>query len=322
MNSFLPSAKRHRALSGILLAVLVLLSGGSVPSLRAEEEDPGPVDRVVNFFKGLEEKKKERERAREAPPVRAVPVDEPPQGSSRARSSGSNGQSLDTPPSSQSSTKRKPTRSSSSKSSTAEPKNSDREPTIAKRGSESESQESEAPESSSKEMKPAPDLDAARKELAELKRKVAAMEAQLGEGAGVPNGQNQEGVAPTTPLPAPISPPRNVASTPAYESKKPFSNGAEVTLKLPDQGVNTGGNGGTTAPGSTTAAAGGTPPTTSSSTPPAASVPSDSVPIGTKTDKPGIVKSPHAPFNEIDVNGLQKGVLAKDPTTQKIFRIP
>jgi hypothetical protein len=318
MNSFLPSAKRHKKVTGVMLAIA--LSGFSVQSVRAEEEEPGPVDRVVNFFKSLDEKKKERERAREAPPVRAVPVEEPPQGTTRARSSSSSGsQSLDTPPSSQSSTKRKPTRTASSKRSTTEQKSRDDEPAVAKSSRETESRESESQESSSKETKPAPDLDAARKELAELKRKVAAMEAQLGQAGGpgdttagpaAGTGQSQEGAGSTAPLPAPINPPRNVVSTPAYESKKPFSNGADVTLKVPEQGVTSSGAGAPATTGNNT-----TPP-------PAASAPSDAVPIGTKTDKPGIVKSPHAPFNEIDVNGLQKGVLAKDPTTQKIFRVP
>jgi hypothetical protein len=143
---------------------------------------------------------------------------------------------------------------------------------------------------------------------------VAAIEAQLAEAGGgsegtvgAPTQENREATGTTAALPPPINPPRNVAPEPAYESKKSFANGADVTLKLPDQVPTAPG---TNVPGSGNAAAH-----------PAAPA-ADSVPVGTKTDKPGIVKSPHAPFNEIDVNGLQKGVLAKDPTTQKIFRVP
>lgn len=43
---------------------------------------------------------------------------------------------------------------------------------------------------------------------------------------------------------------------------------------------------------------------------------------GTKTTKEGRVKSPHAPFNELDVTGLPAGSLAMDPTTGKVFRVP
>ena len=52
--------------------------------------------------------------------------------------------------------------------------------------------------------------------------------------------------------------------------------------------------------------------------------PSDppSVLTGTKTGKLGRVKSPYAPYSELDVTGLPSGSLALDPTTQKVFRIP
>ncbi len=43
---------------------------------------------------------------------------------------------------------------------------------------------------------------------------------------------------------------------------------------------------------------------------------------GTKTSKPGRVKSPYSPFNELDVQGLNSGQLALDPTTQRVFRVP
>jgi hypothetical protein len=43
---------------------------------------------------------------------------------------------------------------------------------------------------------------------------------------------------------------------------------------------------------------------------------------GSKTTKEGRVKSPYAPFNELDVTGLPAGSLAMDPTTGKVFRVP
>lgn len=55
-------------------------------------------------------------------------------------------------------------------------------------------------------------------------------------------------------------------------------------------------------------------------TPPAPS--SGGLPVGSRTDKPGRVKSPYPPYNELDVSGLQSGSLAMDPTTQKVFRLP
>lgn len=47
-----------------------------------------------------------------------------------------------------------------------------------------------------------------------------------------------------------------------------------------------------------------------------------SVLTGSKTGKAGRVKSPYAPYSELDVTGLPSGSLALDPTTQKVFRIP
>lgn len=44
--------------------------------------------------------------------------------------------------------------------------------------------------------------------------------------------------------------------------------------------------------------------------------------VGSKTAKPGRVKSPYPPYNELDVTGLSSGSLAMDPTTQKVFRVP
>jgi hypothetical protein len=63
------------------------------------------------------------------------------------------------------------------------------------------------------------------------------------------------------------------------------------------------------------------PPEPPAKTPKAASEP-PSVLTGTKTGKLGRVKSPYAPYSELDVTGLPSGSLALDPTTQKVFRIP
>lgn len=49
---------------------------------------------------------------------------------------------------------------------------------------------------------------------------------------------------------------------------------------------------------------------------------SDNALTGTKTGKSGLVKSPYAPYNELDVTGLPSGSLAMDPTTGKVFRVP
>jgi hypothetical protein len=46
------------------------------------------------------------------------------------------------------------------------------------------------------------------------------------------------------------------------------------------------------------------------------------VPFATPSKKRGYVKSPYAPYSELDATGLTSGSLAKDPTTGKIFKIP
>jgi hypothetical protein len=43
---------------------------------------------------------------------------------------------------------------------------------------------------------------------------------------------------------------------------------------------------------------------------------------GTKTKNPDRVKSPYAPYNELDVAGMASGSLARDPTTGRVFRVP
>lgn len=47
-----------------------------------------------------------------------------------------------------------------------------------------------------------------------------------------------------------------------------------------------------------------------------------SYPTAERTDNPGRVISPYAPYNVIDVEGFRPGQLAKDPSNGKIFRIP
>lgn len=61
----------------------------------------------------------------------------------------------------------------------------------------------------------------------------------------------------------------------------------------------------------------GTPPPTRP-TPPAAG----SYPTATRTANPNQVLSPYEPYNVIDVEGFKSGQLARDPSNQKIFRIP
>ncbi len=53
-------------------------------------------------------------------------------------------------------------------------------------------------------------------------------------------------------------------------------------------------------------------------TPPAAG----GYPTATRTANPNQVLSPYEPFNVIDVEGFTSGQLARDPSNQKIFRIP
>ena len=45
-------------------------------------------------------------------------------------------------------------------------------------------------------------------------------------------------------------------------------------------------------------------------------------PTGTRTDNPDQVLSPYEPFNVIDVAGFASGKLVRDPSNQKIFRVP
>jgi len=45
-------------------------------------------------------------------------------------------------------------------------------------------------------------------------------------------------------------------------------------------------------------------------------------PAARSTDNPNEVISPYEPFNVIDVEGFRSGQLARDPSNQKIFRVP
>ncbi len=53
-------------------------------------------------------------------------------------------------------------------------------------------------------------------------------------------------------------------------------------------------------------------------TPPAAG----SYPFASRTTNPNQVLSPYEPYNVIDVEGFKSGALARDPSNQKIFRVP
>jgi len=45
-------------------------------------------------------------------------------------------------------------------------------------------------------------------------------------------------------------------------------------------------------------------------------------PAAQRTENPDQVLSPYGPFNVIDVTGFKSGQLARDPSNQKIFRVP
>jgi len=45
-------------------------------------------------------------------------------------------------------------------------------------------------------------------------------------------------------------------------------------------------------------------------------------PYATTTGRPGQVRSPHKPYNVIDVTGFRRGEVVTDPTTGRHFRIP
>ena len=45
-------------------------------------------------------------------------------------------------------------------------------------------------------------------------------------------------------------------------------------------------------------------------------------PTAIPTETPGVVKSPYPPYKLIDVEGFEPGILAVDPETGEVFRIP
>lgn len=48
----------------------------------------------------------------------------------------------------------------------------------------------------------------------------------------------------------------------------------------------------------------------------------DDYPVAERTANPNHVISPYAPYNVINVEGFRSGQLARDPSNQKVFRIP
>ncbi|GAA5123033.1 hypothetical protein JIN84_10860 [Luteolibacter yonseiensis] len=70
-------------------------------------------------------------------------------------------------------------------------------------------------------------------------------------------------------------------------------------------------------PESTFSDAGAPPP----STPPPPTA-NGNFPTATRTEQPDRVLSPYEPYNVIDTTGFKSGQLARDPSNQKIFRVP
>lgn len=56
--------------------------------------------------------------------------------------------------------------------------------------------------------------------------------------------------------------------------------------------------------------------------PPAPPTATGGYPTATRTENPDQVLSPYEPYNVIDVAGFKSGQLARDPSNQKIFRVP
>lgn len=115
--------------------------------------------------------------------------------------------------------------------------------------------------------------------------------------------------------------PNGTASKPASGNQSPVTTTSNSPVTSPDSPPNP-------APRRQESAA--DEPSTASTTPstpdPKPSTPSPAASgaplVGSKTAKPGRVKSPYPPYNELDVTGLSSGSLAMDPTTQKVFRVP
>jgi hypothetical protein len=50
--------------------------------------------------------------------------------------------------------------------------------------------------------------------------------------------------------------------------------------------------------------------------------PTRDYPVARRTDNPNHVISPYPPYNVVDVRDIRRGELARDPTTNEIFRVP
>ena len=111
-----------------------------------------------------------------------------------------------------------------------------------------------------------------------------------------PNGSYT--VAPPTTAPAPIiTAPAPITTAPAPITTAP----APITAPAP-----------TTAPA----------PITAPAPAPAPAPINRNYPTAQPTGTPGVVISPHKPYNKIRTTGLKPGQLATDPTTKKIFVVP
>ena len=50
--------------------------------------------------------------------------------------------------------------------------------------------------------------------------------------------------------------------------------------------------------------------------------PANYYPLGRRTETPGLLRSPYPPHNLVDVRGVPRGALVRDPATGRIFRRP
>ncbi|MES2921057.1 MAG: hypothetical protein V4819_05905 [Verrucomicrobiota bacterium] len=64
------------------------------------------------------------------------------------------------------------------------------------------------------------------------------------------------------------------------------------------------------------------PPTAPTPPPPPPPTATGGYPTATRTENPDQVLSPYEPYNVIDVAGFASGKLVRDPSNQKIFRVP
>ena len=64
------------------------------------------------------------------------------------------------------------------------------------------------------------------------------------------------------------------------------------------------------------------PPPAPTTPPPPPPTATGGYPTATRTANPDQVLSPYEPFNVIDVAGFTSGKLVRDPSNQKIFRVP